>query len=277
MSYLLLSLIHIFVTQYSVNLEARKITQYVDFVNTMDYQYGHGTHVAGTVAGKRKDGNGMAEGVAPGAKIAFADIGDQQGGLSLPLDKQLLGVGRPHAKIHSASWGSELSFYTTQAYNFDQYMYENDDFLIMVAAGNSGHDDTPYTVGSPATAKNIIAVGAHHNTGSSTPKHGLGPSYIADFSSRGPTSDGRTKPDLLAPGKAVLSAGAQPDEFGECDPGKVPSANGKSDGVLSLQGTSMATPVVSGTAAIIRQYFAQGYYPTGIKTEEVSAFLFDDI
>mmetsp|Transcript_31675 Transcript_31675/g.57322 ORF Transcript_31675/g.57322 Transcript_31675/m.57322 type:complete len:600 (-) Transcript_31675:437-2236(-) len=214
----------------------------------------------------------MADGVAPGAQIAFGDIGDSNGALSLPLDFQLLAVGRQNcqgncAHIHSASWGSELNFYTTQARNFDQFMYDNDDFLILIAAGNSGHGDAPNTVGSPATGKNIIAVGAHHNTDTSRTDRGLGPSYIADFSSRGPTSDGRTKPDLMAPGKAVLSAGALPDQVGECDPDSRPGANSKKDGVLSLQGTSMATPVVSGTAAIIRQYFEQGYYPTGMKNE----------
>lgn len=70
-----------------------------------------------------------------------------------------------------------------------------------MAAGNSGHGDAPNTVGSPATAKNVIAVGAHHSTGGSNPRGSLGPSYIADFSSRGPTSDGRTKPDILATGR----------------------------------------------------------------------------
>lgn len=212
----------------------------------------------------------MADGVAPGAKIAFADIGNGNGDLSLPLDSKLLATGRPDAKIHSASWGGKQPSYTTQTRNFDQYMYDNDDFLIVIAAGNDGHGDAPQTVGSPATGKNIIAVGAHHNTASSTPKHGLGPSYIADFSSRGPTADGRMKPDIMAPGKAVLSAGALPNQVGECDPNKNPGANGRSDGVVSMQGTSMATPVVSGTAAIIRQYFEQGYYPTGVKDENVS-------
>ena len=62
---------------------------------------------------------------------------------------------------------------------------------------------------------------------------------------------------------AVVSAGALPNVFGECDPKSPPSPNGKSGGLLSLQGTSMATPVVSGTAALIRQYFVDGYYPTG--------------
>lgn len=73
-------------------------------------------------------------------------------------------------------------------------MYENDDFLILVAAGNSGAGDAMNTVGSPATAKNVIAVGSHHSWGSSLPRGKLGPAYISDFSSRGPTSDGRMKP-----------------------------------------------------------------------------------
>lgn len=158
-----------------------------------------------------------------------------------------------------------------------QHMYDDDEFLIVVAAGNSGAGDARNTVGSPATGKNVVAVGAHHNTEKSRPKNGLGPSYVADFSSRGPTADGRMKPDLLAPGKAVLSAGALPNEFGECDPSKIPAANSKSAGLLSLQGTSMATPVVSGIAAIIRQYFVEGYYPTGMKNETVSEVCFLDV
>ena len=143
------------------------------------------THVSGIVAGKRIDGPGMADGIAPGSKLAFMDIGDSTGSLVLPQDEYLLETGSPIAKIHSASWGSEFTFYTTQARNFNQHMYDNDEFLILVAAGNSGAGDAPSTVGSPATGKNIIAVGAHHNTDSSQPKGGLGPSYIADFSSRG--------------------------------------------------------------------------------------------
>jgi hypothetical protein len=89
---------------------------------------------------------------------------------------------------------------------------------------------------------------------------------VADFSSRGPTKDGRTKPDVLAPGKAILSAGALPDQVGECDPAHYPLPYGSGAGVTSKEGTSMAAPVVSGTAALMRQYFAEGYYPTGEAT-----------
>jgi len=62
-------------------------------------------------------------------------------------------------------------------------------------------------------------------------------------------------------GKWVLSANAG----GFCDPGSYPQAGSSAEGVLSLQGTSMATPGVSGTAAIIRQYFVEGWYPEGVR------------
>jgi len=91
----------------------------------------------------------------------------------------------------------------------------------------------------------------------------LGPAYVADFSSRGPTFDGRTKPDVMAPGKFILSANAG----GFCDPSIRPSAGGFADGVMSLSGTSMATPGVTGSVAIIRQYFIEGWYPDGIKNQ----------
>jgi len=251
----------------------RKIVQYIPFADNVDQQYGHGTHVVGTVLASRDENNptsGMVPGIAPEAKVAFLDIGKPNGALTTPSsDFAICETGRdadPKAKVHSASWGLVgVPSYTIQTRNFDQYMFDNDDFLMVIAAGNDGDDDKPFSVSSPATAKNIISVGASHSCCGDLETGQLGPDHIASFSSRGPTADGRTKPDVVAPGKWILSVGARPDSPGSCDPSKAPDAGGKSGGVLSLQGTSMATPVVSGSAALVRQYFEDGFYPTGEK------------
>ena len=92
---------------------------------------------------------------------------------------------------------------------------------------------------------------------------------LASFSSRGPTVDGRIKPDVLAPGEKIQSSYStkRNDDY-QCDPRR----NGNT--LRALQGTSMATPVAAGNAAIVRQYFTDGYYmpPDGpITTPPTSA------
>ena len=106
-------------------------------------------------------------GAAPGAKLAFDDVGDASGSLSsIPYD---LATGLfPHsyatgARIHSDSWGSTATYYDTMAMEIDEFTHENDDFLVLVAAGNDG--PMSWSVGAPATAKNILAVGATENAG----------------------------------------------------------------------------------------------------------------
>jgi len=77
------------------------------------------------------------------------------------------------------------------------------------------------------------------------------------------------KPDIMAPGFWVLSAGAQPDQTGECDSDPLPDIDERGRGGLTYRlGTSMATPVVSGSAAKIRQWFRDGYYPSGMKNSD---------
>lgn len=74
---------------------------------------------------------------------------------------------------------------------------------------------------------------------------------VTAFSSRGPTSDGRMKPEVMAPGDSILSARAVPSTPGACDD------NG---GLKYAGGTSMSSPAVCGAAAIVRQYFEDGFY-----------------
>ena len=257
------------------NFSHRKIVQYWPFVDDTDYEYGHGSHVSGTVLGKKADGTGIADGIAPEAKLAFVDIGTKRGFLRVPPDKKLLETGRlPEMKvkahIHSASWGSvKRNFYDRQARSFDDLLYDWDDLLVNVAAGNSGRFNQLNTVSSPAVAKNIISVGSSQSsddgeTSGISPRQ-LGPEHVSDFSSRGTTSDGRIKPDLTAPGDMLLSAGAQPDKPGSCDDLGAPSLGSSRGGLVWMAGTSMAAPAVSGTAALVRQYFEEGYYPGGTK------------
>lgn len=102
-------------------------------------------------------------------------------------------------------------------------------------------------------------MGASQSSGPDIYDFMLGHEYVAYFSARGPTLDGRIGIDVVAPGSYILSSASDPLVSGECD---------DSEGTRYDQGTSMAVPVVSGSAAIIRQYFEEGWFPSGIKQSQ---------
>jgi subtilisin family serine protease len=220
---------------------------------------GHGTHVAGSAAGDVR-GNGVhdaVDGMAPAAKLVIQD-----GGAWLDDCADLPGLGCPvkplepvleqaraqGARIHTNSWGDEeniLPFgrYTERTADVDRFVWRRKDTLVLFAAGNSGAGSD--TVISPATGKNVVAVGAS--------LHGdFEPPCVAAFSSRGWTADGRIKPDVVAPGVGVISAATN---------GEVP---GQSCGNTEKSGTSMAAPTAAGLAALVRQYFTDGFHPSGV-------------
>ncbi|MBU5615388.1 S8 family serine peptidase [Geomonas azotofigens] len=210
---------------------------------------GHGTHVCGTLAGDRTpvDGLDAANGMAPKARLFLQDLTAGASSYVFPPDDLGLlfgGAYRAGARLHSNSWGNSDRNYSVFTQSADQFLWDHKEFLVLVANGNSG--SAPSTVGSPANAKNVISVGASYN--------GSDDQNLASFSSRGPTADGRVKPTVAAPGVNLVSADSD---------GIKESFN---SGTRTMSGTSMATPVVAGAAALVRQYFSQGFYPLGAPT-----------
>lgn len=210
----------------------------------------HGTHVNCTIAGNDTIlGSSNYDGMAKQARIYFVDIGSNSGlvvpqNLTAMYDTIHLGRGLPYTILqHSGSWGwgNSSGTYLLQDASTDAYVYANPDLLNLYAAGN---EYSATRIRNPGMAKNILTVGAMLNSTNST--------SIASFSSRGPTQDGRMKPNIMAPGDGTtLWAG-------------LISANGAgTNGYVGMSGTSMATPAVNGAVGLIRQYLLAGFYPSG--------------
>ncbi len=215
----------------------------------------HGTHVSGTAAGDSgvastptSANHDPGDGMAPQAQILFQDLGDDIGGCLTgqgggPMWAQAQAAG---AFIHSNSYGGPFTgSYNVQDFAVDDFLWRNEAMLLVFAAGNAGGQPGDQRVFHFGHAKHGLTVGANNRGANPT---------MWPLSSRGPASDGRIKPDITAPGVLVESAAGDLNDSGIEPPE-----------TRTFSGTSMATPAVAGAAAMARQYFTEGFYPTGVR------------
>ncbi len=256
-----------------------------------DKDSGHGTHVAGSVAGNgaRSTSNAI-RGAAYQASITFQAVeqyttfndGTPNGyyltGIPGDIKTLFLEAYGWGSRIHTNSWGSaKAGEYNSDSQNADQFTWDHKDFTILFAAGNEGVDANSNgyvdedSIDTPATAKNVITIGASENvrasggyqsgygalwpsdfpanpTSNDTPSDSA--EEMAAFSSRGPTDDGRIKPDLVAPGTNILSTkSSQTTSTGW---------GAYNNYYMYMGGTSMATPLAAGAATVVRDYLVDG-------------------
>ncbi|WP_418655006.1 S8 family serine peptidase [Anoxybacter fermentans] len=214
------------------DLDGGKVIAWKDFVNGNTTPYddnGHGTHCASIAAGSG-DANWNYRGVAYGAALIGLKVLDANGSGSMSnvdaaIDWCITNKDTYNIRVISMSLSTSSSSDGQDSTSLLVNQAYNNGIVVVVAAGNSGSGG--YTIGSPSAAENAITVGAMADVG----EYGF---FLADFSSRGYTADGRIKPDICAPGYNIIAA----------------AANTTSQ-YTTKSGTSMATPFVAGTVALM--------------------------
>jgi hypothetical protein len=235
---------------------------------------GHGTVNASIVGGYNvipafpfadSDGYSFGMGVHPFVKIGVSKIFNPEYTNPNIID-MVERMYRDGARISSNSWGAYNNGYTTDSQLYDSLVRDarrtdpgNQELTVLFASGNKGAGGN---LSTPATAKNVITVGASENF-RPTGIDGCGINSdgaddilsLIKFSSAGPAIDGRIKPEIVAPGTHIQAAQSQDRGYtggGVCGPRGFPS--GQSFYTWS-SGTSHSTPAVAGAAALIRQFF----------------------
>ena len=241
---------------YDLTRPVNRIIGFKDFINNKTSPYddnGHGTHVAGIIAGNGYSSRGKYAGIAPEANILCIKALNNRGSGNMSdiiaaIEYAVKTKDEYNTKILNLSFGSPAN----NSYQKDPLCKavkeaKNAGLIVVAAAGNSGPE--PRTIVSPGISPDVITVGAIDD------KRTIDPSddEIARFSSRGPTNEGLTKPDLVAPGVNINSL-----------------SHIEEDGYISMSGTSMATPLISGTVALLLNKYGD-LSPDQVKEKLINA------
>ncbi len=241
----------------------QRVSKFVDFVNNQTLPYddnGHGSHVAGIIAGNGYDSNGQKAGVAPGAHLVVLKVLDANGGGSISnviaaMNWIAVNAHTYNIRVVNLSIGARISeSYWTDPLTLAAKQLTDQGITVVTAAGNFGKaSDGSQQYGSitaPGNAPWVLTVGASSTQGTTTRRDDL----LANYSSAGPTKyDYLAKPDLIAPGTGTVSLSVPGSTMYTTKASSLSNGSHASNVYLSLSGTSMAAPVVAGTVATMLQ------------------------